>query len=219
MTYGEFCAQSTFQTTRRALDHAVAIARWYDSTITAVHVFSPVPVPAYGPPPIALEPIVLTSADRERFLATTRQFIERESPQNIAFDAVIREGNAATEILECASSLKADLLVLGTHGRSGFERLLLESVTEKVLRKGTCPVLTVPPALPDAVPAAPGLFNEILCPVDFSDSSSSAVRRSSSRRASSMTCFQVEASKHPVPNSANPSALPSITQRMPAFPP
>jgi nucleotide-binding universal stress UspA family protein len=67
--------------------------------------------------------------------------------------------------------MRADLLVLGTHGRSGFERLLLGSVTEKVLRRATCPVLTVPSAAVEAVPATPALFKRILCAVDFSDCS------------------------------------------------
>ena len=49
-------------------------------------------------------------------------------------EIVVREGNAAKEIVLLAEQLPADLLVLGTHGRSGFERLFLGSVTEKVLR-------------------------------------------------------------------------------------
>jgi len=71
--------------------------------------------------------------------------------------------------------MKAELLVMGTHGRSGFERFLLGSVTEKVLRKASCPVLTVPRRHPDAVPATPVLFKQILCPVDFSDCSMQAL--------------------------------------------
>src|SRR5262249_49240582 len=80
-------------------------------------------------------------------------------------------GGPVTEILAQAADMSADLLVLGTHGRSGFERLFLGSVTEKVLRKASCPVLTVPPGLPDAVPASPIRYACILCPVDFSESS------------------------------------------------
>jgi len=49
------------------------------------------------------------------------------------------------DILDRAVRLAADLIVIGTHGISGFEHLVLGSVTEKVLRKATCPVLTVPP--------------------------------------------------------------------------
>jgi nucleotide-binding universal stress UspA family protein len=156
---------------RRALDHAIAIARWYESTVTALHVFSPAQVAAYSPGPIVFEPIVLTPLDRDRLLADTKAFIEAESAPGITIEAVIREGNTAAEILDQATSMKADLLVIGTHGRSGFERFLLGSVAEKVLRKANCPVLTVPKRVPDAVPAGPVLYKRILCPVDFSDSS------------------------------------------------
>jgi nucleotide-binding universal stress UspA family protein len=52
-------------------------------------------------------------------------------------------GRPAGEILKAAAVLPADLIVMGTHGASGFERLVLGSVTEKVLRQATCPVLTL----------------------------------------------------------------------------
>ena len=161
---------------RRALDHAIAIARWYESTVTVLQVFSPVPVAGFGPGPVVFEPIVLTPADRDQLLADTKAFAETESAPGITIEAVVRGGNTAGEILEQATSMKADLLVLGTHGRSGFERLVLGSVAEKVLRKATCPVLTVPKRVPDAVPAGPVLYKRILCPVDFSDSSLNALK-------------------------------------------
>lgn len=161
---------------RRGLDHAIAIARWYKSTVTVLHVFSPAPVAAYGPGPVAFAPIVLTAADRDQLLADTKAFIEAETAPGVAIEAVLREGNTAAEIVDQATTMSADLLVIGTHGRSGFERLLLGSVAEKVLRKARCPVLTVPCRLPDAVPSGPVLFKRILCAVDFSDSSMNALK-------------------------------------------
>ena len=161
---------------RRALDHAVAIARWYESAVTALHVFSPVPVAAYGPGTMVFDPIGLTPADRDQLLAETRAFIEAGSAPGITTGAVVREGNTAAEILDQATGMNADLLVIGTHGRSGFERLVLGSVAEKVLRKARCPVLVVPRRLPDAVPAGPVLYKRILCPVDFSESSFHALK-------------------------------------------
>lgn len=160
---------------RRALDHAVVIARWYDSAVTAMYVYSPVPVAAYGPGALATEPIMLTSADRAQLVSDLARFADAESAPGVSIETVVREGNAAAEILDQAATMSADLLVMGTHGRSGFERLLLGSVSEKVLRKATCPVLTVPRGLPDAVPAAPVVFKQILCPVDFSDCSMHAL--------------------------------------------
>jgi nucleotide-binding universal stress UspA family protein len=161
---------------RRALDHAVAIARWYESTITTMYVYLPVAVTAYAPGPIAVEPIMLSGSDRTQLLDDLRRFVETESAPGLTIETIVREGPAAAEIVREANTMKADLLVMGTHGRSGFERLLLGSVTEKVLRKAGCPVLTVPRRLPDAVPAGPVLFKRILCPVDFSDSSMQALK-------------------------------------------
>jgi nucleotide-binding universal stress UspA family protein len=161
---------------RRTLDHAIAIARWYESTVTVLHVFSTAPVAAVGPGPVVLEPIVLTAVDRDQLLADTKAFAEAEGAPGITIDAAVRAGNTAGEILEQATSMKADLLVIGTHGRSGFERLFLGSVAEKVLRKAGCPVMTVPRHLPDAVPAGPVLYKRILCPVDFSESSLHALK-------------------------------------------
>ena len=110
---------------RRALDHAIAIARWYQSSVTALHVFSPALIAPYGPGPIVFEPIVLAPADRDQLLADTKAFIEAEAAPGVAIEAVLREGNTAAEILDQATKMSADLLVIGTHGRSGFERLLL----------------------------------------------------------------------------------------------
>jgi nucleotide-binding universal stress UspA family protein len=87
---------------------------------------------------------------------------------------VVRQGHPVTAIVEHAGQMGADLLVIGTHGRSGFERLMLGSVTEKVLRKVRCPVLTVPPALEPKMDP-PVRFKTILCPVDFSPPSVRAI--------------------------------------------
>jgi nucleotide-binding universal stress UspA family protein len=105
-----------------------------------------------------------------------RGFVAAEAAPGVTIDTMVCEGRVTGEILVQADRLKADLLVLGTHGRSGFERLALGSTTEKVLRKAACPVLTVPPGLPDAVPAAAGSFRNILCGVDFSSCSEQALR-------------------------------------------
>jgi nucleotide-binding universal stress UspA family protein len=57
---------------------------------------------------------------------------------------VLAVGRPVEEILRHARAYRADLLVVGTTGRTGVERLLLGSVAEKVVREGTIPVLTVP---------------------------------------------------------------------------
>jgi nucleotide-binding universal stress UspA family protein len=162
---------------RRALDHALAVARCYRSTVTALHVVAPTPVVApvpyfFGadaPPP----PMMLPPADREAIAAQLRQLVDAEQVPGIRVDTLIAEAPVAyREILVQAERLGADLVVIGTHGRSGFERLFLGSTAERVLRKATCPIMTVPPKAPEAMPRGPVPFTRILCAVDFSDSSS-----------------------------------------------
>jgi nucleotide-binding universal stress UspA family protein len=160
---------------RRAFDHAVAIAKWYESTITLLHVTAaPIPI-VYAPGPAPVPTAVVTREDRDQLLLEMNRFAEGEAGSHVPLELSISEGNAADEILAAATSLTADLIVMGTHGRSGFERLVLGSVTEKVLRKASCAVLSVPRQMPDVV-AAPGvLFKHILCAIDFSDCSMRAL--------------------------------------------
>jgi nucleotide-binding universal stress UspA family protein len=88
-------------------------------------------------------------------------------------EILIDLGQPASQILERAASLPADLIVMGTHGTSGFEHLVLGSVTEKVLRRARCPVLTVPPRA-QATSRLP--FRRLLCAIDFSESSLAALQ-------------------------------------------
>jgi nucleotide-binding universal stress UspA family protein len=160
---------------RRALDHAAAIAKWYQSTITLLHV-SPLVLPvAYAPGSPALPSPALTHQDRDELLASMKRFAEAEAGSTVPIEFEMYEGFTAATILAKAEEMRCDLLVMGTHGRSGFERLVLGSVTEKVLRKATCPVLSVPRNVADAVPALPVIFKRIVCAVDFSDCSMHAL--------------------------------------------
>lgn len=166
---------------RRAFDHAVVIARWYESTITLLHVCPVAPVAAFGLESPPLGGAVLTPANRERLTAAMARVVDAANAPSAPIEIVISQGTAtANEILKQANAMHADLLVIGTHGRSGFDRLVLGSVTEKVLRKAECPVLTVPRRAPDAVPTAAVVFKRILCPVDFSDCSMHALNYATS---------------------------------------
>jgi nucleotide-binding universal stress UspA family protein len=156
---------------RHALDHAVAIARRYDSTITVFNVCALVPATAYAPGTPMLPVSVPTPSDLEALLALMKRFVEAEIGETVPLRFEISEGDAASEILDRASALPSDLIVIGTHGRSGFERFVLGSVTEKVIHKAACPVLTVPRPMADVVPVPQELFTRILCAIDFSDTS------------------------------------------------
>ena len=161
---------------QRAIDHAMAIARWYESTITLFHVHAILPPPAYALGTDVLPPAGFIPVDREALTASMKRFAGSDAASSTPMEYDIAEGvNPATEILIKAAAMPADLVVLGTHGRSGFERLVLGSVTEKVLRKATCPVLSVPKDVPEFVSIPPVLFKRILCAVDFSNCSTDAL--------------------------------------------
>jgi nucleotide-binding universal stress UspA family protein len=158
---------------RRALDHAVALARWYGASITALHVIPPIPsllplTPTYG------NPIVFTPEDVAQFERHVVDFAKESNAPRLV-QPVVLQGGVTEEIVRVAEALPADLLVMGTHGRSGFDRLMLGSVTERMLRKAPCPLLTVPAAAPDAVPGVGEPFRRILCAVDFFPSSMRAL--------------------------------------------
>lgn len=160
---------------RHALDHTIALAAWYGSQITALHVCNPAFLPA---PAILLaefpNTVLPTEADRQELKVRLDSWLDSARAAGLAAEVRFEEGrNPAAGILACAASLPADLIVLGAHGRGAFERLLLGSVAEKVLRKASCPVLTVPPK---AVATSTLPFLRLLCPVDFSEPSRVALR-------------------------------------------
>ena len=155
-----------------ALDHALAIAAWYDATVTVLHVAPVMPVAAYVSGSGLPAYVTMTPEARNALVASLGQFVAREAGARAPVEVEVAEGGVADTILTRSSTLPADLLVLGTHGRSGFNRWLLGSVTEKVVRMALCPVLTVPRAVGDAVPLA---FRRIVCAIDFSDCSIAAL--------------------------------------------
>jgi nucleotide-binding universal stress UspA family protein len=146
------------------------LARWYDSTVTVLYVQPFIMTAASAAVIPTLPPSVAAARDREEALALMQGLLRDMAHGDVSMRFEIMEGTAAPVILERAQTLPSDLVVMGTHGHSGFERLVLGSVTEKVLRKASCPVLSVPPRVHE-VAHRPPLFTRILCAVDFSDCS------------------------------------------------
>jgi len=153
---------------RRALDHAAAIARWFKARLTVLYV-----VPAR--PVMELPPTAIADVDLQGARAEVEEFI-RHVPREIGLETRVEEASSVhEEILRQAAAVGADLLVVGSHGRSGFERLLLGSVTERIVHKALCPTIVVPRRAPDTDPDEPVQFRRILCPIDFSETSNRAL--------------------------------------------
>ncbi len=129
------------ETSERALAFAIELARKVGASITVLHVYQ---IPIYGFPDGALiaGPEVaarLASAAQESLDAT----MARHRGCDVELTPMLREGVAWEEIGAAADEVKADMLVIGTHGRRGLARALLGSVAENVIRTVALPVLTI----------------------------------------------------------------------------
>jgi len=129
-----------------ALPYAAAIARATGATIVCVHVVEPI-VPAVGytglaePMPIAdITDQLEDSAERE-----LPRLAECEECSGLNVEEVIVHGDAAAEIVRVADERKVDLIVISSHGRTGFGRMIFGSTAEAVVRHAGCPVLVVKP--------------------------------------------------------------------------
>lgn len=158
----------------RAFGHAVALARFHQAAIELLYVSEPLlpgPVaPASYPPWAILDPAV-----RGRLRSALEALAAPAAEAGVPVEPRVCEGRVVAEVLDRARGWPADVVVMGTHGRGGFERWVLGSVTERVLRKAPCPVLTVPPPAPGLHPEGSVLFRRIVCPVDFSGASLAAL--------------------------------------------
>jgi nucleotide-binding universal stress UspA family protein len=168
------CPTDLSEIAPRAFEHALALARFHQAEVELAYVSEPLlpgPVaPATYPPWAILDPAV-----RGRLGAALEELAAPAAGTGVRVETSVREGRVVHEILERARGWPADVIVMGTHGRGGFERWVLGSVTEKVLRKAPCPVLTVPPPAGGLHPEGSVLFRRILCPVDFSAPSVAAL--------------------------------------------
>jgi nucleotide-binding universal stress UspA family protein len=123
---------------KAAFDVACALARERRARLVVLHVERP-PVTALGG--TAYVPPLPSEYDRESLLEELRRM--RPPGADIAIEHRLEFGEPAPVILDVAAEVRVDLIVMGTHGRSGVRRLLMGSVAEHVVRKAPCPVLTI----------------------------------------------------------------------------
>jgi nucleotide-binding universal stress UspA family protein len=169
------CPTDYSEFSEHALHRAVRLASWFEASITAVRVIPPTPwlVAADAGSPYVAVPADRLRAQRHEELEALERFVLPYHEEGVPIHTRLLEGDPSRQIQQAALELPADLLVMGTHGRGGFERLVLGSVTEKVVRRATCPVLTVGSGAP---PRPDGhLFRRIVCALDLTEASSRTI--------------------------------------------
>ncbi len=126
----------------RAYDYAQSLAHHYKAELFLEHVVQllTAPYPYYAFPESIDRIRWNVQADGEKQL---QEFVKLHTRNGTHIERVVQEGVVTDSILSLATQHSVDLIVMGTHGRRGFDRLTVGSVTEKVLRKACCPVLAV----------------------------------------------------------------------------
>jgi nucleotide-binding universal stress UspA family protein len=123
----------------RGLSYALDLASRLGARVTIVHSYED----PYGyAESIAFSTEMLAAIERAAQKGLD-EVLARAQHSGVAVRAVLRSGTPWREIDALASEMKADLIVMGTHGRGGIVRALLGSVAEKVVRTAGCPVITV----------------------------------------------------------------------------
>jgi len=128
------CPVDFSELSRKALQYANEFARLSDGKVFLVGVIENDPTINYS------HDLEKEDSEEEKKLTA---LIEEENMAGIVADYVIYEGSAEECILDYATRQKADVIIMGSHGRRGLKRMILGSVAEHVIRRAPCPVLVV----------------------------------------------------------------------------
>ena len=163
---------------KRAYRYALSIACHYRAKLVLQHV---VEIWGYPYADFTASPILLNESYerlREEVEPQLQELVNTGPHNGVETELIVQLGMASDSILDLAQDQKADLIIMGTHGRRGFDRLMLGSVTEAVMRKASCPVLTVNKTSHEIIHSdeEPGILHleKILLCTDFSENSQKA---------------------------------------------
>ena len=133
-----------------ALKHAEELARHFAAELIVAHVIPTLPGPHSFPDPQAPLNFDVPLFQQELAIKAEHMLKDLVSHHKVETRNLVTTGEAAPEILRIAQAEHVDLIVIASHGLTGWRRLVFGSVAEKVVRQATCPVLTiaVPPEAP-----------------------------------------------------------------------
>ena len=126
-----------------ALEEAIDLAKQNDAELLVVHVIEPVRYVAgeeFGGPELYVRLEEITDQNAQ---ASMKKLIEKVDKLKVKVKSLLLKGVAHEQIVSAAETRKADMIVIGTHGRTGFSKLFMGSVAGRVISTARCPVLTV----------------------------------------------------------------------------
>jgi nucleotide-binding universal stress UspA family protein len=126
----------------QAVEYAIGLASKLGARVTLLHVIQPLPL---GGVDMGVTLPYAYIQEMEAEIARSMQaYLEQVTASGLEGEIVVVHGVPFQEIIETAKMQQVDLIVMGTHGRTGLQHVLLGSVAEKVVRLAPCPVLVVP---------------------------------------------------------------------------
>src|SRR6266478_5982586 len=163
-----------------AYQHALSVAEHYEAKLVAQHIVELWRHPSFDFAASAGLYEESLQALRESGKEQLQEFVKKHTHDEIQPELVVQVGVAADDILSFAQAQKADVIVMGTHGRRGFDRLVLGSVTDRVMRRAPCPVLAISKPPHDSMAADKQghhvhHLSRILFCTDFSENSEHAL--------------------------------------------
>jgi len=151
-----------------ALPYAIGLAKQHGAKVHGLHVRFPATYPIVGPE--GLPQVIEAAEEQAEFEAQQLH----EALADVPHEVTVTEGDLWPIIQETVDHEKTDLIVMGTHGRTGVSRALLGSAAEEIFRKASCPVLTVGPFVSQNTKRCLEM-KEILYATDFSRESLAAL--------------------------------------------
>lgn len=135
------CPIDLSETSKPVFEYAVALAAQLGAELELLHVYQ---LPAYALPEGGLEISAGLEVELEnRLQQQLDAFVKHSTDTSVKITTVLGKGIPYVEITHAAKQRKADLIVIGTHGRTGLAHLLLGSVAERVVRTSEVPVLSI----------------------------------------------------------------------------
>ena len=136
------CPVDFSESSERASDYAVALARQLGAGVHFLHAWQ-MPVYAFPDGAVILGPDVVAQITAE-LQKSLDALVQRHQERDLSVEGHLAQGLPDREIVRMAEELGCELIVMGTHGRTGLPHLFLGSVAERVVRTSPIPVLTVP---------------------------------------------------------------------------
>lgn len=137
------CPTDFSEPSYRGINTGIELAEHFQAEIVLINVVSPIPLaPGAGAPTGFHIPTVMNDMQASAESSMSK-LIDEKVPKGMGARSTVVQGKPADEIVRIAEKENADMIVIATHGESGWQKFLFGSVAERIIRLASCPVLTV----------------------------------------------------------------------------